>query len=98
MKALEDEIMICNWRVTDGVPSGVHVWFDPRTESVRLYRVPTLVKQSVGKPEGALDAGVGPGYLDRVVSVSADGDEDEDTASSREENGSPGFVQEDLPF
>ncbi len=90
------EMMICNWRVTRGIPSGLHIWFDPAVESVCLYRVPTREQQSFGPvPEGALDAGVGPGYLDKVGSVSElEGEGD----NSIDEQSDPPFVQEDLPF
>ncbi len=63
------EIPVRNWRVTRGIPSGAHVWFDPEREAIRLYST------SVSEPETSLSAlGVDMGairrYLDRVVSVS----------------------------
>ena len=64
------EKLICNWRITTGVPSGLHLWFDPMCESVRLYRVPTTVQRPYQDSLGSLDAQVGPGYLDKVGSVS----------------------------
>ena len=94
--APELELMICNWRVTRGVPSGVHVWFDPSIESVRLYRVPTSEQQSCDNGFDALDAGVGPGYLDKVVSVSAP--ESEAERASIDENGSRPNLGLDLSF
>ena len=93
------EKMICRWRVTRGVPSGVHVWFDPNVESVRLYRVPTSEQQSVSTPDGAVDAGVGPGYLDKVASVSASVDSDEDSLEVDHSEQLDGFEElDELPF
>ncbi len=65
-------IQIRNWRVQAAEPHGVHVWFDPREERVRLYRLPP----SVGDVAAALfddrvDNGREIRYLDSVVSVSA---------------------------
>ncbi len=31
------EIVLRSWRVSDGDPSGLHVWFDPTTEIVKIY-------------------------------------------------------------
>ena len=31
--------LICQWRVSRASPSGLQVWFDPRTETIRLYSV-----------------------------------------------------------
>ncbi len=92
------EKMICNWRITRGVPSGLHVWFDPNVESVKLYRVATRDQQLVLVPEGALDAGVGPGYLDKVGSVSESGPDRTSGDSSREEDGHQLELTDDLPF
>ncbi len=93
-----DEKIICNWRVTKGIPSGVHVWFDPNTESVRLYRVPTREQQPSRDMTDSLDAGVGPGYLDKVGSVSELEDEGEDSQARDFDNGSQLDLVEDLPF
>jgi len=93
----ELEKLICNWRVTKGVPSGLHIWFDPNVESVRLYRVPTRDQRSVGDPDATLDAGVGPAYLDKVGSVSAAEDE-ASTALSNEVHDSDLGLDPDLPF
>ena len=72
MDELVNEKMICTWRVTRGIPSGLHIWFDPEVESVRLYRIPTSEQRSFDPVDAAtVDAGVGPGYLDKVASVSA---------------------------
>ncbi len=30
-------IVLCNWRVTEGEPSGLHVWFDPSRERVEIH-------------------------------------------------------------
>ena len=91
------EKMICNWRVTSGVPSGLHVWFDPNCESVRLFRVPTGDQQSYLHEDSALDAGVGPGHLDKVGSVSASGQGQASGDPSRVEN-DPESEALDLPF
>ncbi len=93
------EVMICNWRVTRGIPSGLHIWFDPSVESVRLFRVPTSEQRSFEHDQDAtLDAGVGPGYLDKVVRMTAVEDEGEryvqiDFLSSSSPDG-----DEELPF
>ncbi len=69
-----DEITVLSWRMTRGVPGGVHIWFDPTRESVRLFRVPTSEQRSSGE---ALHVGVdsqgGSGELDKVVSMREDG-------------------------
>ncbi len=94
----DHEKIICNWRVTRGIPSGLHLWFDPEVESVRLYRVPTRDQQLLsGGSLDTLDAGVGPGYLDKVVSVRADEGEGEDTLPL-DLNGQDSHRDSDLPF
>ena len=93
------EKMICNWRVSRGVPSGMHVWFDPTCESVRLFRVPTSEQQPLSDvPGDSLDAGVGPGYLDKVVSMSASEPGRASDDSNSIDNDPPDLDQEDLPF
>jgi len=44
----QNEISVLSWRVTRGIPSGVHIWFDPERESVRLFRVPTSEQRCLG--------------------------------------------------
>ena len=34
--------LIRQWRVSKGEPLGLHVWFDPRTETVRLFELDPL--------------------------------------------------------
>ena len=67
------EMVIRNWRITRGIPSGSHMWFDPSCEYVKLFRIPHLDGEAVpgGLPE--VDEAGGSGYLDKVGSVSADG-------------------------
>jgi len=31
--------LIRQWRVSQGEPFGLHVWFDPKTEVLRLYEI-----------------------------------------------------------
>ena len=77
---MENEISILRWRVGRGIPSGVHVWFDPDVESVRLFRVPTREQQAVGRDlHLGVDRGAEEGYLDKVGSVSVSESEAEDT-------------------
>jgi len=94
----ELEKLICNWRVTRGVPSGMHIWFDPNVESVKLFRVPTREQQPLLRDGGSLDAGVGPGYLDKVVSVSASGPDRTSLESDSTNNDPQIDLSEDLPF
>ncbi len=69
-----DELVVRSWRITRGDPEGCHLWFDPRREDVRLYRLPppvgvvdiTDVRTGLAQQEGA-------GYLAKVGSVSASG-------------------------
>ncbi len=92
------EKMICMWRITRGVPSGMHVWFDPNCESIRLYRTPTSDQHPFDHARDALDAGVGPGYLDKVDSVSASGpDRASDDSDSQITDPDLG-IDQDLPF
>ena len=65
------ELVIRMWRVTRGVPSGSHVWFDPSCEAVKLYRIPLHEQQQATRSdEGLADRGEN-GELDRVVSMGA---------------------------
>ena len=69
-----NEISVLSWRVTRGIPGGVHVWFDPTRESVRLFRVPTDEQQELGTTlHSELAEGEDGSYLDKVGSVSASG-------------------------
>ena len=36
------------WRVSTGEPSGLHIWFDPETEVVRLYSREPQPEDGVG--------------------------------------------------
>ncbi len=69
---MEYEISVLAWRVGAGDPSGVHVWFDPYRESVRLFRTPTPDSDACRADlTSGVDTG-GPGnQVDSVVSVSA---------------------------
>jgi len=71
-----EELVIRNWRVSEGIPSGVHVWFDPSCESVRLFRS-SPPDSPLLKPEHQVRDDVAEGevssYLDKVGSVSAYG-------------------------
>jgi len=70
---LECELIIRTWRVTRGIPSGSHVWFDPSTEYVRIYRRPPSDSDEVDDSHEGVDMEGRSGYLDKVGSVSADG-------------------------
>jgi len=58
--------MIRSWRVSQGEPNGLHVWFDPAEEVVRLYSLKGTPEE---RSEG-VDMGSEIPYLDSVVSVS----------------------------
>ena len=94
------EKMVCAWRVSRALPSGMQVWFDPETEVVKLYRLPLTSDQAgvdrahqlaVLAQEGEI------GYLDKVASVSGSEVEVE-PASSRHEQISLIEDPGDLPF
>ena len=69
------ELTIRNWRITRGIPGGSHIWFDPKCERVKLYRIPSADGEgALSELEADLFATEGEsGYLDRVASVSASG-------------------------
>jgi len=80
-----DELQICMWRVGRGQPSGAHVWFDPNTELVRLFRRPPSDSgDAPGDSVGVAQLGEA-GDLDRVGSVSECEAEAEGTNSSDDE-------------
>ena len=71
-----EELAIRNWRMSVGIPHGVHLWFDPSVESVRLFRSSPADSALLKAEESVRDAvaeGEDSGYLDRVGSVSAYG-------------------------
>ena len=39
--------LICQWRVSSALPSGLQVWFDPKTETVRLYELEPTTESGV---------------------------------------------------
>ncbi len=91
--------VICNWRISRGVPSGMHIWFDPSCESVVLHRVPSPDQRShYYDIFRGVDLEQGVGYLDRVGSVSGLEDEDGDLGSHSENNGPDLKEDLDLPF
>ena len=70
---MEDtEVVIRNWRMMKGIPSGMLCWFDPKCESVKLFRLPTPVSEevSIGLEVEGVDKWGESGYLDKVGSVS----------------------------
>ena len=72
-----DEMPVRSWRITRGIPRGVHVWIDPSIESIRLFRAPTSgYWRSYGNQEGLAEREERE-YLDKVSSVSAAKDEDD---------------------
>ena len=42
--------LICQWRVSRALPSGLQVWFDPEHETIKLYELEPL-------PEGGVTVG-----------------------------------------
>ena len=70
---MKNEIIIRNWRITRGIPAGSHVWFDPKCEGVKLYRIPPRDGVVVSEDPGDLAEEGDSGHLDKVVSVSASG-------------------------
>ena len=54
---------------------GSYCWFDPDYEYVRVYRLPHLDSEEASEMyvDDVLDGQGKAGYLDKVVSVSADG-------------------------
>ncbi len=67
------EMIIRNWRITRGVPGGMHMWFDPSCEVVRLHRIPSSDSEEASDLLEGVDRPEGFGYVDKVGSVSADG-------------------------
>ena len=92
----ELEIPLRSWRVTSALPSGFYVWFDPARESLRLYRIPTSEQRRDPTRAGEVDEGGGPGYLDKVDSVS--GPESEAELAPLEDSTGPDQDDLDLPF
>ena len=93
-----EELVIRNWRVTEALPSGLHVFFDPSRECVKLFRLhpdeqPPLNSES---GLGPLAVAVDAGYLDRVSSVSADETEAEPVQMTIED--ALRQAGEELPF
>jgi len=92
------EIVVRTWRVTRGIPGGVHVWFDPAVESVRLFRTPTSEQRSLAaQVRASVDGGDPEDYLDKVGSVSVSETEAELASDRSEELLMPGGHPE-LPF
>ncbi len=46
---MTDRKMICNWRVSRARPFGLQVWFDPKTEVIRLYELDPQEGPGVGE-------------------------------------------------
>ncbi len=92
------ELMIRNWRVTRGIPGGAHVWFDPNCEVVRLFRIPHPDGEGVPAASALVAVEDGFGYLDKVVSVSADGPGLAGDASERFEQTVIEELDDGLPF
>jgi len=85
------------WRVSVAEPYGLHVWFDPSCEVVRLF---PLSDGEVAELAGAreLAAREGRGYLDSELSVSADGPEPEPDVDLAHEQLSLLGEDTELPF
>ncbi len=94
-------MIIRGWRVTRGIPSGSHVWFDLSCERVELFRIPPSEQQrdlaEVKISEGLAAEGEA-GYLDKVVSVSEYEAEAGEYDQERFEQFSLLEEQDELPF
>ena len=93
-----EELDIRNWRVTQALPSGLHVFFDPTRECVKLFRLspaeqPQLSSEAIW--ERLVPVGES-GYLDRVLSMRASETEAEPVQLDLEDALSP--EDEELPF
>ena len=44
------------WRVSSAEPSGLHVWFDPKREALRLYELEPLPEEGVHEVREGDDA------------------------------------------
>ena len=64
------QLTVRSWRITQGVPAGCHCWFDPKTEEVRLFRIP-LHEQRVFRNQQEFDSERGSTEVDTDVSVRA---------------------------
>ena len=40
-------LLIRQWRVSKGSPSGLHVWFDPKLETIKLFELDPLGVEGV---------------------------------------------------
>jgi len=85
----KDERLILHWRVQRAVPFGLHVWFDPSVETLRLYHIPCddeleppVLSEKVDK-QGML------WYPVRYGSVSAFENEDEPVTKTLESEPDP---------
>ncbi len=67
----ELELVIRNWRIVRGIPSGRLLWFDDKCEAVKLYRIPPHDGEEVSEEMRIVAMEGDAGYLDRVGSVSA---------------------------
>ena len=91
------EILVRAWRVTRGEPSGSHLWFDPSTEFVRLFRLPPPDGED-GLSELEVAEGGESAYLDKVSSVSVSEPGRASDASNSLDNDPLPNLGEDLPF
>ena len=79
-------IPIRGWRILRADPSGLLLWFDPRVEFPRLFTLPPDKRPDDSEEARRVAVGELELYLDRVGSVSAGEDEDEDPWVSPEED------------
>ncbi len=94
----ETELILRAWRVTRGLPRGSHVWFDQEEEYVRLFQIPPRDGQEARpRIDEGVDRDGGSGYLDKVGSVSASGQEQECHVDGCKE-GSFFREEDELPF
>ncbi len=92
------ELVIRCWRITRGIPGGSHIWFDPKCEAVKLYRIPPSEQQKDLSEVGEVDDGGDPGYLDKVDSVSENGPDRAIYVHDRYEQLSVAESDPELPF
>ncbi len=93
----EGEKVIRNWRMQLGKPFGIHLWFDPSVESVRLLAVPSnFICVSDAESEKEVDNQGQLDYTGRSSSVSGQaGSAESEEPESNKDGVTP---SPDVPF
>ena len=68
--------LICQWRVSPALPSGLQVWFDPKTETIRLYELEPEQLRGVADALESDDTASLFDELDQVNGSSPGGEDD----------------------